>query len=284
MIDVGIKETTATTGTGTVTLAAVVNHARVSQAFGVDSLVSYCLISGNGDKEWGIGTVGAGNTLARSIISATLIGTTYTKNGSAISLTGTSDLIVTENGASVASGALYLKTPGGAAGWFCPYMVSAGSLNTFTLSSNRVVYIPFQMQAALFAITVLGLEVTTLVAGSTVQLALYDSAIVSGVVVPGVRIENSTFDSSTTGVKTSAINFTPRPGAVYWIAVSSAFSPVIRGISAAGVTGMRFGNQLAAVNPVFFVQSVGSATPNNASAESFTPISSGGVPALFIGQ
>lgn len=284
MLDVGIKETTTTTGTGTVTLTAVANHARVSDAFGVDTPVGYCLISGNGDKEWGIGIAGAGNTLARSIISATLVGTTYTKNGSAISLTGTSELIVTESGAAAVAGALYLRSPGGANSWNCPYIVTAASLTTVALVANRVYYVPFQMQASLFPLASVGVAVTAAVASSTANVAVYESAVVGGILVPGLRIASASLDTSTTGNKTSAISFTPRPGALYWLSVASSLAPTIRAINAEGRQSQFLGFGIGNLNANFYAASTGSTPPADASGETFSVISSGAVPAIFLGH
>lgn len=89
-----VRETTATTGTGTLTLSAVTGFGRFSDAFATGERVYYALKSGNGDRETGIGTVGAGNTLARTLVLTTLVGATYTTSSpTAISLTGTSDVI-----------------------------------------------------------------------------------------------------------------------------------------------------------------------------------------------
>lgn len=282
MLDVGIKETTTTTGTGTVTLSSVANHARVEQAFGVGGAVGYCLTSGNGDREWGIGVVGAGNTLARSVISATLVGTTYTKNGSAISLSGTSELVVTPNGAVGVAGAMYLKTPSLSSAVFCPYAASNYSLSTMALPANRVFYLPFQMQAVMFPITTMGTQVTTAKAGSTLELAIYESKFVGNMLVPGTRVAQVSLDSTTTGTKFSAINFTPRPGSVYWFAVSSSANVEVRAFSHPSQVNL-LGIGIGHVNSTFWIESTGSTTPADASGESFAWVSSGSIPHLVIG-
>jgi len=93
MLANGIKETTTTTGTDTVTLSAVIGFTRFANAFANGLSASYVICSGN-NWEWGIGTVGAGNTLARTVITATLVAGTYTASGAtAITLSGTSNVI-----------------------------------------------------------------------------------------------------------------------------------------------------------------------------------------------
>lgn len=81
-----VQETTATTGTGTITLAgAATGFQSFDAAFSSPGTCYYALLSGNGsDWETGIGTVGGSGpfTLARSLLTSS--------SGSLISLTGTS--------------------------------------------------------------------------------------------------------------------------------------------------------------------------------------------------
>lgn len=79
MLANGIKETTATTGTGTVSLAASAGFARYSAVYAVNDRVSYCIKDGD-NREWGVGTVGATNTLARTFVLGTLIVGTYSSS------------------------------------------------------------------------------------------------------------------------------------------------------------------------------------------------------------
>jgi hypothetical protein len=103
-----VKETTTTTGTGTVTLSAVSGSVRFSDAHAVNDLVPYGIMSG-GDWEWGIGTVGAGNTLARTTVQATFVAGVYdTTSPTAISLSGTSTVIVTPHANAVQPAGNYL--------------------------------------------------------------------------------------------------------------------------------------------------------------------------------
>ena len=83
-----IKETSTTTGTGTLTLAAAASgFARFSAAFATNDIVPYVIEASNGDREAGLGTVGAGNTLARTTVTATLVGGTFNNTSpSAITL------------------------------------------------------------------------------------------------------------------------------------------------------------------------------------------------------
>jgi len=82
-----VQETTATTGTGTLSLAgAVTQYQSFSAGIGNGNTCDYCLLSGNGtDWETGSGTyTSSGSTLSRDTVYAS------SNSGSKISLTGTS--------------------------------------------------------------------------------------------------------------------------------------------------------------------------------------------------
>ena len=93
----GIAETTITAGTGTLSLGGQVPGASPFAArLAVAATVPYVLANGT-NKEWGIGTVGAGNTLARTTITGTLVAGVYTVGGVAITLVGSSQVSAVEH-------------------------------------------------------------------------------------------------------------------------------------------------------------------------------------------
>lgn len=84
------QETTATTGTGTITLAGAVTGFQSFASVGNGNTTYYCITSGSA-WEVGLGTYSTtGPTLARTTIYANSLGTT-----AAISLTGTSNVFIT---------------------------------------------------------------------------------------------------------------------------------------------------------------------------------------------
>ncbi|MGZ5078612.1 MAG: hypothetical protein ACXWHZ_03590 [Usitatibacter sp.] len=83
-----VQESTATTGTGTVTLTSFPGFARFADRFSNGDLVHYAIEDGN-NWEVGIGTVGASNTLARTTIQETFVsGVLVTSSPTAITLSG----------------------------------------------------------------------------------------------------------------------------------------------------------------------------------------------------
>lgn len=79
MLANGIKETTATSGTGTVTLTASTGFTRFSATFAVGDRAAYCIKDGD-NREWGVGTVAAGNTLERTYRLGTLVAGVYSSD------------------------------------------------------------------------------------------------------------------------------------------------------------------------------------------------------------
>ena len=85
-----VKAATSTTGTGTLTLSAMTGWALFSAAYADGQVVPYAIENGD-NKEVGLGTVGASNTLARTTVLATLVGGVYDDTSpAAISLSGNS--------------------------------------------------------------------------------------------------------------------------------------------------------------------------------------------------
>jgi hypothetical protein len=85
-----VKATTTTTGTGTLTLSALTGWALFSAAYADGQVVPYAIENGD-NKEVGLGTVGAGNTLARTTVLATLVAGVYDDTSPvAITLAGNS--------------------------------------------------------------------------------------------------------------------------------------------------------------------------------------------------
>jgi hypothetical protein len=100
-----VQETTSTTGTGTLTLAGASAQHQSFAAVGDANTCDYCILGGNGtDWETGTGTYTAsGTTLSRDTILASSNG------GSAVSLTGTSTVLLTVPAAR-ATGDVFLQT------------------------------------------------------------------------------------------------------------------------------------------------------------------------------
>lgn len=117
-----VQETTATTGTGTITLAGAVSGFQSFATIGNGNTTYYCITSG-ANWEVGIGTYTASGTLlARTTILAS------SAAGAAITLAGTSNVFCVYP----ASKAVYEDASGNVAG----YPITAGTINSTTIGAS----------------------------------------------------------------------------------------------------------------------------------------------------
>lgn len=128
----GVRETTTTTGTGVVTLAAVTGYVRFADAHTVGDVVDYAINNGS-NWEWGRGTVGAANTLARTTVKSTYVAGVYNSSPAGpITLSGQSAVIEAPIGESAfdpaSPGPIGGTTPNTAA--FTTVTMMAGTLTS----------------------------------------------------------------------------------------------------------------------------------------------------------
>lgn len=231
MLANGVKETTATTGTGTVTLAAATGFVRFSQAFAVGAIVSYAIRDGN-DWEWGIGTVGASNTLARDVCTAKIASGTFERNpATKLSLSGSAEVICTPHeGSQAETGAIGMRRQ---TSFLAPLSSYGGAdITTAGTTASRVVAHPFRVPRPI-KIDRLGTICTASASGSSVDVGIYDTVLASGVFMPGNLLLSVTgLDTTSTGEKTGTVDFTLLPGRLYFGAIrAEGGTPVLSGIS-----------------------------------------------------
>lgn len=181
MYGFGIKETTATTGTGTLTLSAASGYPRFADKFAVGASVSYAILDSNGAPlEIGIGTVDASNTLSRDRILATYASSTYNDlTATAVSLAGTNTVICTGAPSSFFTAYPNVNTVITASGNAPQRLVMDSRINTnsasstgFTMAANTLYLVPlfnaFQCVASGIA-----LRIGTGAAGKSIIAGLY---------------------------------------------------------------------------------------------------------------
>lgn len=181
MLAFGIKETTASTGTGTLTLSSVSGFPRFSDGFPVGAVVYYSLLDSNGAPlESGIGTVGASNTLSRDRVLATYSGGTYNDlTPSAVSLSGTTTVICT--GAASSFQTVYpnintANTFGGSAlqrvVLDTRFNLNSTTSTGLTLVADRLYLVPFYLGFDCIA-TGITLRIGTGVAAKSLRAGIY---------------------------------------------------------------------------------------------------------------
>lgn len=231
MLANAVKETTATTGTGTLTLSSAAGFARFS-TFTVGSVVDYAIKTAGGDWEWGLGTVGASNTLARTAVIATLVSGTYNAtSASALSLTGTSEVVCTAHAQSIAPVMPSVHTSAGAR-----YIVPDGlqmATNTKAISANTPKGACLRWSSSAL-ITHLVCEITTAngTGSDRIQLGIY--ACTPSGTIGDLIARTGDMATNSTGVKSSAINggsIRLAPGWYWWVMASSA-APTVRAYNA----------------------------------------------------
>lgn len=144
MITNWVKETTTTTGTGTLTLAAITGFPRFSEAFATNDLVCYAILTSDTPPrplEWGIGTMGASNTLARTSVLGTYASNVLnTNNPTAVSLTsGTYNVICAEAMGGSVPGLPTVDTANGSLGAFVPFPWVAGASALVTVADRMYI-------------------------------------------------------------------------------------------------------------------------------------------------
>lgn len=149
MLANGILETSATTGTGTLTLAAAAGFTRFANGFANGARAGYAIRDGS-NWEWGVGTVGAANTLARTTITATLVAGVYTTAGAvAITLSGIAEVINASHTGSATDLAQTLTDQ-----ITVTWDMVLGNIATLTLAGNRTFAAPTNMAVKTFILVV----------------------------------------------------------------------------------------------------------------------------------
>lgn len=223
------RETTATTGTGTVTLAAVAGHPRFAQVLGVGQFVDYAIKSGE-NWEWGVGRLAAGNTLERSAVTAKFESGTYTKNpATRLPLAGTSDVFCTAHADTNGIGA-----GGGSLERTRATVLSAHHVKTsnnpanvgYTPVANRLIWFPFVWPSGIdrFA-TGLRLELYS-GAGTKMRIAIVEPG--DPITASRIVAQTGNIATGTSGIKTATFAApVAMPLARYYLAMLCDGAPSI---------------------------------------------------------
>jgi len=172
MLGNGIKQTTATTGTGALTMVTVTDMPALSDVFGLNVPIAYTLLTAAGlFIESGIGYLSGTATLVRAVVLSTFVSGVYNNvNPTAASLSGTTTIICTPQAATLES---MLPTVDSQSASVSRYLLTAGrnmSTTTLALTALRLYHVPFLLRTAA-RVSSLGINVTTAGAALTVARA-----------------------------------------------------------------------------------------------------------------
>lgn len=201
MLANGVKQTTSTTGTGALTLAAVDGVPTVAQAAPVGFPVSYALLKAGLLVEAGSGYLSGAATFVRAKVHATMVGGVYNKtNPAPVNLTGSHDLVLTPLASTLES-----MMPG--VDPTAPNRLLTSAARNFNTtaagpSTSSAYYVPHLHRYG-GRIVSLAVNVTTAIAGATAQAGIY-SCLENG--QPGPLIaKTGNLDLSVLGLRVGAL-------------------------------------------------------------------------------
>lgn len=173
-----IKESTATTGTGTISLGgAVAGHVPFSAQFASGDRVLYSITDGN-NREIGLGTLSSGSpwTLARTTVLETLAAGTFDDSAPApITLSGSATVAVDMarqailpdmRGAPIYSGGVHLPPN------ISTYNYGGKAGGEFSSQAGRIVLLPVTLPQPT-RISEVGAHITTASAGGNFRIGMY---------------------------------------------------------------------------------------------------------------
>lgn len=211
-----VKQSTSTTGTGTITLDGTPadGYQAFSSAFTTGDIVQYTIKDGN-NRESGYGelTSGADWTLTRTLIFETLVSDTYTRMPSTgITLSG-SAVVGISSSAAFQNYPEHTDTYGHCFDNYCGYRATSVYSNIF---ADYVYYWPVLLdqprKISQFQVNV----ATADAASTTAQIGLYSLGSNSE---PNIRLVYGSIDASTTGIKTVTLG-TPITLPAGWYALA----------------------------------------------------------------
>lgn len=286
MLGNGIKQTTATTGTGNLTLSAVTGMPTVANVFPVGMRVAYALVDTDGHCiETGIGYLSDATTFVRACVCSTYVAGVYSSAmPSPVSLTGTTSLIVTPISTTLES--MMPTVDSQSAG--VNRMLTTAHRNTAStaqgMTTLRLTYAPFLLRTS-GVVNALNINVNTAgAAGKVARLGLYNCNEKG---YPGVLLAaTADFAIDSTGFKNNAVTPISLPAGWYFAASVSDGAPIILMHTAgqAAIGGSPFG--FSGTAPIDFRYEVLADTTMPSTANTTTTAVSGGaqhMPMVFVG-
>ena len=221
MLGNAVKQTTATTGTGALTLSTSAGSPAFSDAFVLNQLFAYSLLDSSGLLiETGLGYLSSTTVLVRAKISSTLVAGAYNKsNPTAATLAGTTTIIATPTASTLPS---VLPTVDGQIAGLNRWVTSAGRTmgqSPQALSALTVYYLPIQIRTGAPVVS-LSINVITAIAASVARAGIY--SVNEKGYIGALLATTGDLDSTTTGIKTGTVTQLALPPGDYWQAVVSS--------------------------------------------------------------
>jgi len=162
--------------------------------------------------------------------------------------------------------------PPGINDYVVPYIVNGVALTILTLTSGRTYWIPLMVNKKV-QLTEIAINVTTASAG-THYVGIYASN--DNLEPTGSVLVSASFDTGSTGVKTSATNYTLQKG-IYWIAWVAGSGATVRAVATGGAYPLSVANLGTVVTTSYYTS--GSTLPSPAPTTGYSSLT-GSVPAV----
>jgi hypothetical protein len=251
--------TSATTGTGNLTLSSVSGYPTIANQFANSVRFQYVLLNDADGKpvECGIGYVTTGTTLVREVVIATYVSGTYSTYPSAASLTGTTRVIVSPlaNGA----GPVLTHIHSGASRYYFMQNYNHTGSDTRSLTANVTMFIAGPVAiAAKISGMVCSITTAAGTGSNKIRMGIYSVAANGS---PGpVIAETADGLPNSTGEKSLAFSSAiSLPPAHYYLAVISDVGPTLRASAGGGTKG----NLTSPLGANGFASQYGFGTDNN---------------------
>jgi len=235
-----IKQTTTTTGTGALALAAVSGFPGFSSQFATSERFSYAIIDDatGGPIERGIGYLDGSGDLVRERTMATFVGGTYTgANPSAADLPAGTKRVVCVEGAQTA----LTSAPGvwgGASYKGYGDLSGTAAINNIALTADRAYAVQFaatvdaDIDAIIFRVT------TAAASGKLARCAVFS---VGGDGLPGIKLaESANIAVDFTGIKQATFTIF-RPPPRFFVGIVSDGAPVVQSLGTSFPAGYTMG-------------------------------------------
>lgn len=233
MLIPGIKATTATTGTGTVTLSSVTGYPLPLDVIASGEWLEYVIVDGN-NKEWGYTKIGAGNTASRDIKVSKYDGGTWSwYPATGISLSGSAEFSCEMIDGGRGNHISHFRdlnadsSKYGVLGMTGNIGVLGGSAS---MGNNIFKGYAFEV-AEFMKLDELGFIVATAFASTECRVGLYRVRPFGSDAAATLVVETGALATTTTGLKTAAVSALLTPGN-YMAVVASNGGPTLRSFTA----------------------------------------------------
>lgn len=125
---------------------------------------------------------------------------------------------------------LYILNPVASNTYYLLNSINCTALTTLQLTANRVYYLPF-LAIKDMRVTAIAVYVST-ATSSTTSVGIYTTSNYR----PSTLLGSVSFDTSSTGLKTSSVSITLNARNLYWFGLASTSTPTLRAIPVGGIT------------------------------------------------